>query len=384
MDIYLDNAASTKIDSKVIKKMKSYLKEIYGNPSSSHKKGRDSRKLIEDSRLKIAQILKVCSEEIFFTSGATEANNMALRGIAFGNINKGKHIITSKIEHPSILETCRELEKFGFKVSYIGVNNSGVIDLKELENSIRKDTILISVMYVNNEIGTIQPIDDIIKIAKKHDILFHTDCVQAIGNLKIDAKEMGVDSLSISGHKFYGPKGIGILYLKDGVKFKKYLFGGEQENNKRAGTENVIGIIGIAKALELVTNNMDTNIKKISELRKYLIKELKQKFNGIKINEDIISSIPGIISISFKNIDANNLMYELDKNKIYISTGSACNSENLISSHVLKAIGLTENESYSTVRISLGKYNNKKEIKIFINKLKKIIEKFREISPMYF
>lgn len=384
MDIYLDNAASTKIDSKVIKKMKSYFKEIYGNPSSSHKKGRDSRKLIEDSRIKIAEILKVSPDEIYFTSGATEANNMALRGIVFGNINKGKHIITSKIEHPSILETCRELERVGFEVSYIGVNNSGIIDLKELENSIRKDTILISVMYVNNEIGTIQPIDDIIKIAKKHDILFHTDCVQAIGNLKIDAKEMRVDSLSISGHKFYGPKGIGILYLKDGVKFKKYLFGGEQENNKRAGTENVIGIIGIAKALELVTNNMEKNIKKISELREYLIKELKQKFNGIKINEDIISRIPGIISISFKNIDANNLMYELDKNKIYISTGSACNSENLISSHVLKAIGLTENESYSTVRISLGKYNNKKEITIFINKLKKIIEKLREISPMYF
>lgn len=383
MEIYLDNAATTKMDNKVFEEMLPYLREKYGNPSSAYKIGRNNKEIIENARKKVALNLNANPSEIYFTSGGTESDNMALKGMALGNINKGKHIITSKIEHQAVLDTCKELEKENFKISYIGVDENGTINLKELENTIRKDTTLISIMFANNEIGTVQPIHEISKIAKKYNILFHTDCVQAMGNVKIDVQNMNIDSLSLSAHKFYGPKGIGALYLKDGVKFRKYLNGGHQEKNRRAGTENIAGIVGLAKAIDIVYNNLEENNKKIIELRNYFINEIKKNVEEVKINGDLEKRLPGNISITFKFAEADNILYELDKRGIYISTGSACTTGSLESSHVLKSIGLSDIDAHSTIRISIGKYNSKEEIDYTIKCLVETINKLRKLSPLY-
>lgn len=384
LEIYLDNAATTKMDNRVFEEMVPYLKEKYGNPSSAYKIGRDNKKIIEDSRKKVALNLNANPSEIYFTSGGSEADNMALKGIALGNVDKGKHIITSKIEHPAVLDTCKELEREGFEISYVGVDENGIIKLRELENTIRKDTILISIMFANNEIGTIQPINEISQIAKKYNILFHTDCVQAIGNVKIDVKSMNIDSLSLSAHKFYGPKGIGVLYLKNGIKFRKYLNGGHQERNRRAGTENVAGIIGLAKAINIVHDNLEENNKKTIELRDYFINEIKKNIEEVKINGDLIKRLPGNINITFKFVEADNILYELDKKGIYISTGSACTTGSIESSHVLRAIGLSDTEAHSTIRISIGKYNNKEEIDYTIKCLIEVINMLRKLFPLYY
>lgn len=338
MEIYLDNAATTKMNDKVFEEMIPYLKDNYGNPSSAYKIGRDNKEIIENARKEVAEILNASPSEIYFTSGGSEADNMALKGIALGNIDKGKHIITSKIEHPAVLDTCKELEREGFEISYIGVNENGIVDLTELENKIRKDTILISIMLANNEIGTIQPIKKISKIAKKNNILFHTDSVQAVGNIKIDVQDMNIDALSLSAHKFYGPKGIGVLYLRDGIKFRKYLNGGHQERNRRAGTENVAGIVGLSKAMSLSYENLEENNKRIIELRNYFINEIKKNIKKIKINGDLENRLPGNINVSFEFVEADNILHELDKRGIYISTGSACTTGSIESSHVLRAI----------------------------------------------
>ena len=309
---------------------------------------------------------------------------MALKGIALGNIDKGKHIITSTIEHPAILDTCKELEREGFEISYIGVNENGVVDLKELEAKIRKDTILISIMFANNEIGTIQPIKKISEIAKNNNIVFHTDSVQAVGNIKIDVQDMNINALSLSAHKFYGPKGIGVLYLRDGIRFRKYLNGGHQERNRRAGTENVAGIVGLAKALTIVYENLEENNKRIIELRDYFINEIRTNIKRLKINGDLENRLPGNISVCFECVEADNILYELDKKGIYISTGSACTTGSIESSHVLKAIGLSDSMAHSTIRISIGKYNTKEEIDYTIKCLVQIINNLRNLSPLYY
>lgn len=383
MEIYLDNAATTQMDDIVFEKMIPYLKDNFGNPSSAYKIGRDNKEIIENARKEVAEILNANPSEIYFTSGGSEADNMALKGIALANIDKGKHIITSKIEHPAVLDTCKELEREGFEISYIGVDENGIIDLTELENKVRKDTILISIMFANNEIGTIQPIKKISKIAKENDIVFHTDSVQAIGNIRIDVKEMNIDSLSLSAHKFYGPKGIGVLYLRDGIKFRKYLNGGHQERNKRAGTENVAGIVGLAKAMSLSYKNLEENNKQTIELRDYFIDEIKKNIEKIQINGDLEDRLPGNINVSFKFIEADNILYELDKRGIYISTGSACTTGSIESSHVLKAIGLSDVMAHSTIRISIGKYNTREEIDYTIKCLIEIVNNLRRLSPLY-
>ena len=383
MEVYLDNAATTKIDNRVFEEMIPYLKENYGNPSSAYKIGRDNKKIIEKVRRKVALYLNANPNEIYFTSGGSESDNMALKGIALGNVKRGKHIITSAIEHPAILDTCKELEREGFEVSYVKVNKNGIVDLNDLKEKIRKDTILISIMFANNEIGTIQPVNEISKIATKNNILFHTDGVQAIGNIKIDVKNMNIDSLSLSAHKFYGPKGIGLLYLRDGIKFRKYLNGGHQERNRRAGTENIAGIVGLAKAMSLVYENLEENNKKTIELRNYFINKIQKDIQGIKINGDLINRVPGNISVSFDFIEADNILQELDKRGIYVSTGSACTTGRIESSHVLKAIGLSDTIAHSTIRISLGKYNTKKEIDYTIEYLVDIVNKLRKLSPLY-
>lgn len=384
MEIYLDNAATTKMNDKVFEEMIPYLKDNYGNPSSAYKIGRDNKEIIENARKEVAEILNASPSEIYFTSGGSEADNMALKGIALGNIDKGKHIITSKIEHPAVLDTCKELEREGFEISYIGVNENGIVDLTELENKIRKDTILISIMLANNEIGTIQPIKKISKIAKKNNILFHTDSVQAVGNIKIDVQDMNIDALSLSAHKFYGPKGIGVLYLRDGIKFRKYLNGGHQERNRRAGTENVAGIVGLSKAMSLSYENLEENNKRIIELRNYFINEIKKNIKKIKINGDLENRLPGNINVSFEFVEADNILHELDKRGIYISTGSACTTGSIESSHVLRAIGLSDGMAHATIRISIGKYNTKEEIDYAIKYIVEIVNNLRKLSPLYF
>ena len=384
MEIYLDNAATTKMNDKVFEEMIPYLKDNYVNPSSAYKIGRDNKEIIENARKEVAEILNASPSEIYFTSGGSEADNMALKGIALGNVDKGKHIITSKIEHPAVLDTCKELEREGFEISYIGVNENGIVDLTELENKIRKDTILISIMLANNEIGTIQPIKKISKIAKKNNILFHTDSVQAVGNIKIDVQDMNIDALSLSAHKFYGPKGIGVLYLRDGIKFRKYLNGGHQERNRRAGTENVAGIVGLSKAMSLSYENLEENNKRIIELRNYFINEIKKNIKKIKINGDLENRLPGNINVSFEFVEADNILHELDKRGIYISTGSACTTGSIESSHVLRAIGLSDGMAHATIRISIGKYNTKEEIDYAIKCIVEIVNNLRKLSPLYF
>ena len=283
-NVYLDNAATTKLDEEVLQEMIPYLKENYGNASSIYKLGRESRKAVEDAREKIAKVLNCKPDEIYFTAGGSESDNTAIKGIARANKKKGNHIITSKIEHPAVLETCKQLEKEGFEISYISVDETGIINLEELKEAIKSTTILITIMYANNEIGTIQPIEEIGKLAKENNIYFHTDAVQAVGSIKIDVQKLNIDSLSLSGHKFYGPKGVGALYVRTGVKFEKFVNGGHQERNKRAGTENVAGIVGMGKAIELAYNNLDEHNNKIKELRDYYIEQVKEKIPYIIIN----------------------------------------------------------------------------------------------------
>ena len=381
--IYLDNAATTKLDDEVLKEMLPYLKDNYGNPSSIYKLGREARKAIEDSREKIAKVLNCKANEIYFTAGGSESDNTAIKGIAKANKKRGNHIITSKIEHPAVLETCKQLEKEGFEITYISVDEKGIVDLEELKKSIKPTTILITIMFANNEIGTIQPIEEIGKIAKGNNIYFHTDSVQAVGSIKIDVQKLNIDSLSLSGHKFYGPKGVGALYVKTGVPFEKFISGGHQERNKRAGTENVAGIVGIGKAIELAYENLDEYNKKIKELRDYYVKQVEEKIPYIKINGDMEKRLPGNSNISFRFIEGEGLLLNLDLKGICASSGSACTSGSLDPSHVLLAIGLPHEIAHGSLRVSIGKYNTKEEIDYLIENLMEIVTRLREMSPLW-
>lgn len=377
MIIYFDNAATTKVKNEVVKEMIPYLNEEYGNPSSIYQIGRKAKKAVEISREKVASLINADKNEIYFTSCGSESDNTALKGIAYMNKYRGNHIITSKIEHPAILDTCKMLENQGFKISYINVDEDGRINLNELENQINDKTILISIMFANNEIGTIEPIEDISKIVKKHDIIFHTDAVQAIGNVEIDVKKLGIDMLSMSGHKIYGPKGIGALYVRNGIEFEKFINGGHQERNKRAGTENLAGIVGMGKACEMAKNNIEEHINYIKNLRDYYVLKVKENIRDIKINGSEKYRLPGNSNISFKNVDGMALLLELDKKGICASAGSACTSHNLEPSHVLTAIGLKKEYSESALRVSFGEFNRKWEIDYMIENLTNIVKKLR-------
>lgn len=381
--IYLDNNATTKTDEEVVKAMMPYLLDNYGNPSSIYKIGRENKKVVEDSREKIAKILNCGPNEIYFTSGGSESDNTAIRGIAYSYKNKGNHIITSKIEHPAVLETCKQLEKEGFEVSYIGTDKNGIVDLEELKKEIKQTTTLITIMFANNEIGTLQPIKEIGEIAKKNNIIFHTDAVQAVGSVLIDVKELNIDSLSLSAHKFYGPKGIGVLYVRKGIKFEKFVNGGHQERNKRAGTENVAGIVGLAKAIELAYRDLEEHNKKIKELRDYYVEQVKEKIPYIKINGDMEKRLPGNSNISFRFIEGEGLLLNLDLKGICASSGSACTSGSLDPSHVLLAIGLPHEIAHGSLRISIGKYNTKEEIDYLVENLVEIVGRLREMSPLW-
>ena len=381
--VYFDNAATTKLDEEVFEEMIPYLKENYGNASSIYKLGRESRKAVEDSRERIAKVLNCKPNEIYFTAGGSESDNTAIKGIARANRKKGNHIITSKIEHPAVLETCKQLEKEGFEVTYVSVDENGILNLEELKNSIKSNTILITIMFANNEIGTIEPIEEIGKIAKENKIYFHTDAVQAVGNLRIDVQKLNIDSLSLSGHKFYGPKGIGALYVRSGVNFEKFISGGHQERNKRAGTENVAGIVGMGKAIELAYNNLEEHNKKIKELRDYYVEQVRARIPYIKVNGDMEKRLPGNSNISFRFIEGEGLLLNLDLKGICASSGSACTSGSLDPSHVLLAIGLPHEIAHGSLRITIGKYNTKEDVDYLIESLVEIVNRLREMSPLW-
>ena len=373
--VYFDHSATTAVKREVLNQMLPYFNIEYGNPSSLYSIGRSAKKTVERARRQVANAINCKANEIYFTSCGSESDNLAIKGFAYANKNKGNHIITSKIEHPAILNTCKNLQQKGFEVTYLNVNENGFVSLKELEQAINSKTILISIMTANNEIGTIQNIKEIGKIAHSRNIVFHTDAVQAIGNIKIDVKNMNIDMLSMSAHKFYGPKGIGALYVREGIEFERVQDGGHQERNKRSGTENVAGIVGLGKAIEIANYNIDNYNRKLLELRKYCISQLKENLKDIRINGDIDKRLPGNISVSFKDCDASDILLELDKAGICASGGSACSSGTSTPSHVLLAIKLEKEWIEGTIRITLGEENTKEDIDYLIKTLVKIIQK---------
>ncbi len=363
--VYLDHAATTYVKPEVFETMKPYFSEHFGNASSIYSLGRDSKKAVEDAREKVAKAIGAEPREIYFTGSGSEADNWALKGIAAAYKNKGNHIITSAIEHPAIMSSCKYLESEGFEITYVPVDSDGLVSPEQVRNAIKENTILISIMFANNEIGTIQPIKEIGAIAKEKGVLFHTDAVQAVGNVKIDVKDLNVDLLSLSGHKFYGPKGIGALYIRKGVKISSFIHGGHQERGKRASTENVPAIIGLGKAIELATENLDEYNKKLIELRERTIEGLLAKVPYIRLNGHRHNRLPGNVNISFEFIEGESLLLMLDMKGIYGSSGSACSSGSLDPSHVLLAIGLPHEIAHGSLRLTFGDETLRKMLIIY-------------------
>ncbi len=381
--IYLDNAATTKTAKEVVDAMLPYFTEDYGNPSSLYSLGAKSKEAVTKARETIAGTLGAQSNEIYFTAGGSESDNWVFKATADAYEQKGKHIITSRIEHHAILHTCDYLAKKGFEITYIDVDENGILKLDELEKAIRPDTILISVMFANNEIGTIQPIKEIGEIARKHGVLFHTDAVQAYGHVPINVDECNIDMLSASGHKFNGPKGIGFLYIRKGVKIRSFVHGGQQERGRRAGTENVTGIVGIGAAAERAFRVMEERNKREIELRDYLIAQIEEKIPYCRLNGDRVRRLPNNVNFSFQFVEGESLLICLDGEGICASTGSACASGSLDPSHVLLAIGLPHEIAHGSLRLTLGEETTKEELDTVVAALVKIIERLRNMSPLY-
>ena len=381
--IYLDNAATTKTAKEVVDAMLPYFTEDYGNPSSLYSLGAKSKEAVTKARETIAGTLGAQSNEIYFTAGGSESDNWVFKATADAYEQKGKHIITSRIEHHAILHTCDYLAKKGFEITYIDVDENGILKLDELEKAIRPDTILISVMFANNEIGTIQPIKEIGEIARKHGVLFHTDAVQAYGHVPLNVDEYNIDMLSASGHKFNGPKGIGFLYIRKGVKIRSFVHGGQQERGRRAGTENVTGIVGIGAAAERAFRVMEQRNKREIELRDYLIAQIEEKIPYCRLNGDRVKRLPNNVNFSFRFVEGESLLIMLDMEGICASTGSACASGSLDPSHVLLAIGLPHEIAHGSLRLTLGEETTKEELDTVVAALVKIIERLRSMSPLY-
>lgn len=381
--IYLDNAATTKTAPEVVEAMLPYFTENYGNPSSIYSFSNAAKRAVLIAREEIAEVLHAKSEEIYFTAGGSEADNWALKATAQAYAKKGKHIITSKIEHHAILHTCQYLEKQGFEVTYIDVDEKGVIKLDELKAAIREDTILISVMFANNEIGTLQPIKEIGEIAREHGILFHTDAVQAFGQLPIDVDEMNIDMLSASGHKLNGPKGVGFLYIRKGIQSRSFIHGGQQERGRRAGTENVTGIVGLGVAAKRAVQTMQERTAREKELRDYLIERISKEIPYARLNGDKTRRLPNNVNFSFRFIEGEGLLLSLDAKGICASSGSACTSGSLDPSHVLLAIGLPHEIAHGSLRLTLGEENTKEEMDYVVEQLKDIVARLRSMSPLY-
>ncbi len=380
MEIYLDHAATTYVDERVLEAMKPYFSEEYGNPGSFNSEGFNAKKAVDSARQRIAGILGCSAEEIIFTGSGTESINLALHGFVKALAKKEGHIITSKIEHPSVLETCRFLESKGFDVTYLDVDERGLVAASDVEKAITKKTVLLSIMYANNEIGTIQPIKEIASVAKKHKIAFHTDACQAAGSLDINVKNLGVDMMTLNASKVYGPKGIGLLYVRKGVKIKPLIYGGGQEQGYRSGTENVPAIIGFAKALEIAEKGKQEENKRLSALRDRLINGILKNIPRARLNGDVAKRLPNNVNISFKGIESEALLLRLDDEGIYASAGSACTSGKIEPSHVLKAIGLSEEDMYGAIRFSLGKRNDGKQIDKVLEVLLHTVKELRGSS----
>ena len=381
--VYLDNAATTSTKKEVVDAMYPYFTENFGNPSSVYDFDAKNKKAVNDSRQTIADALNADVRDIYFTAGGSEADNWALIATAEAYESKGKHIITSRIEHHAILHTCDYLEKRGFEITYIDVDETGVLKLDQLKKAIRPDTILISVMFANNEIGTIQPVKEIGAIAKEHDILFHTDAVQAFGQLPIDVEDMNIDMLSASGHKLHGPKGIGFLYIRKGLKLRSFIHGGAQERNRRAGTENVPGIVGLGKAVSIAVETMDERIKKETEVRDYLIEKIEKSIPYCRLNGNRTKRLPNNANFSFQFVEGESLLIMLDMEGICASSGSACTSGSLDPSHVLLAIGLPHEIAHGSLRLTLSEDITKDDVDYVVEKLTGIVEKLRSMSPLY-
>lgn len=380
---YFDHAATTPVRQEVLESMLPYFSKQYGNASSIYSIGRESKKAIEEARDKVAVALGANSKEIFFTGSGTEADNWAIKGVAYANRKKGNHIITSAIEHHAVLHTCEYLEKEGFEVTYLPVDENGLITPEQVKAAIRPETILITLMFANNEIGTIQPIAEIGAVAKEKGVYFHTDAVQAIGNINVNVEEMNIDLLSLSAHKFYGPKGIGVLYIRKGVKITSFMHGGAQERGRRASTENVPAIVGLGTAIELAYAGLDSYNAKLLELRDRTIEDILKKIPYVKLNGDRYKRLPGNVNFSFEFIEGESLLLMLDMKGIAASSGSACTSGSLDPSHVLLAIGLPHEKAHGSLRITFGRENTQKDVDYLLEVLPPIVERLREMSPLY-
>lgn len=382
--LYMDYSATTPVKKEVLDAMMPYLTDYFGNASSFHTFGREAKNALDKAREQVANLVNAKPSEIYFTAGGTESDNWALEGVAFAHREKGNHIITSKIEHHGILHTCEYLEKHhGFEVTYLDVDSEGKVSLEQLEDAIKDNTILISIMFANNEIGTVQPIAEIAKIAKKHKVLFHTDAVQAAGNIPIDVKELDVDLMSMSSHKIYGPKGIGALYIKTGTKLHTFVHGGAQERRRRAGTENIPSIVGYGKAAEIAKSNMENHVKNLTELRAKLINQILEKIPYTRVNGSLDDRLPGNVNFSFEFIEGEGILLLLDMLGIAASSGSACTSGSLDPSHVLMAIGLPHEIAHGSLRLTIGDFTTEDDIDYIIEHLPAVIERLRSMSPLY-
>jgi cysteine desulfurase len=381
--IYLDYASTTPMHPEVAKAMLPYFTENFGNPSSIYSYGQEAKNAVEEARTKIATFIGARQEEIIFTSGGTEADNLALKGVVFANENKGNHIIISSIEHHAVIETCRFLEKRGFKITYLPVDRSGLVDPVDVRKAITNKTILASVMYANNEVGTIQPIAEISKITKEAGIYFHTDAVQTLGHIPVNVDELGVDLLSVSAHKLYGPKGVGALYMRKGTKLIALTNGGAQERGQRAGTENVPGIVGFSKAVEIAEQEMDHEAKRLTSLRDQLIEGMLRQIKASRLNGHAVKRLPNNANITIDFIEGESVCLNLDLEGICASTGSACSSSSIEPSHVLLAMGLPHEQAHSSMRFTLGKWSREEDILRVLEVLPKIVAKLRAISPLF-
>ncbi len=380
--IYLDYAATTPVHSEVVKAMLPYFTEAFGNPSSIHSYGQEAKGSIEEARVKVADLIGARSEELVFTSGGTEADNFAIKGIAFDNESKGNHIITSSIEHHAVIETCQFLERRGFKITYLSVDRDGLVDPDDVRKAITDKTTLISLMHANNEMGTIEPLAEIRKVATEAGIYFHTDAVQTVGHISVNVNELGVDLLSMSAHKFYGPKGVGALYIRKGTKLTPFMHGGEQERRRRASTENVPGIVGFGKAAELAQQEMSEEAKRLTCLRDQLIKGLLEGIDRTRLNGHPLKRLPNNVNVSADFVEGESMLLNLDLEGICASTGSACSSSSLEPSHMLLAMGLSHEQAHGSLRFSLGKWTTEGEIERVLDVLPSIVAKLRAMSPL--
>jgi cysteine desulfurase len=381
--VYLDYSATTPMKKEVLEEMQPYFLEQFGNPSSIYSFARKAKKAVDTARDQVAKLIGAKTDEIYFTAGGSEADNWAIKGIAYANKDKGNHIITTKIEHHAVLHVCEYLEKNGFNVTYLDVDEYGLIDLEDLKKAITDQTILISIMFANNEIGTIQPIKEIGEIAKEKGVIFHTDAVQALGNVEIDVKELNIDLMSISSHKIYGPKGIGALYIRKGVKIHSFVHGGAQERRRRAGTENVPGIVGFGKACEMAMEDLNSHINHLKTLREKLIKGIMERIDYVRLNGHPEKRLPGNVNMVFEFIEGESLLLSLDMVGIAGSSGSACTSGSLDPSHVLMAIGLPHEIAHGSLRLTIGDFTTEEDVDYVLEQLPKIVDRLRLMSPLY-